>query len=370
MSKPARSRPLSSVPTEAASVAPARVMLVDDSIVARAILERIISTEPDFEVVAAAPTASDALSLLPAALPDIIVLDLEMPGMNGLAALPLLLEQAPRARVIILSANCEDDGPAALEALALGAADTLLKPGKGSFAGGFGRTLVGRLRALRDATRAEFAHRAPHPPVALVVEPTVTKAIAAIGIGASTGGIVAINAFLQNLPAGLRCPIFITQHLPAMFVPFFAAQLGRTTNRTVVVGANGMLVADNHVYLAPGEGHLHLVRAGEAVCIAINSSPARSGAMPSVDPMMTSLADCYGANACGVMLSGMGRDGVDGARAIRSAGGLILAQNIETSVVWGMPGAVVREGIAKYILSPDGLAASLAASAGIGPGRD
>lgn len=370
MSDPARSTLSQQRPASPDLSPRARVMLVDDSIVARAILERIISTEPDFAVTAAVPTAADALAALSDARPDIIVLDLEMPGMNGLAALPLLIAKAPRARVIILSANCQDNGPAALEALALGAADTLLKPGRGSFAGAFGQTLVARLRALRDATAPAPVVAMPRPAVEAAPAALPSQAIAAIGVGASTGGIVAINAFLRHIPAQLVSPIFITQHLPAMFVPFFAAQLSRIISRTVVVAADGMRVEANHVYLAPGDGHLQLVRSGRDVHIAISRAAARSGAMPSVDPMMSSLAETYGSSACGIMLSGMGRDGVDGARLIRVSGGIVMAQTLETSVVWGMPGAVVREGLAFRVLGPEALGAAVGTIAGIGPDHE
>lgn len=370
MSDPARSTLSQQRPASPDSSPRARVMLVDDSIVARAILERIIATEPDFTVTAAVPTAADALAELSDARPDIIVLDLEMPGMNGLAALPLLIAKAPQARVIILSASCEDNGPAAVEALALGAADTLLKPGRGSFAGAFGQTLVARLRALCDATAPAPVAAMLRPAVEVAPAVLPSQAIAAIGVGASTGGIVAINAFLRHIPAQLVSPIFITQHLPAMFVPFFAAQLGRIISRTVLVAADGMRVEPNHVYLAPGDGHLQLVRSGRDVHIAISRAAARSGAMPSVDPMMGSLAETYGSSACGIMLSGMGRDGVDGARLIRASGGIVMAQTLETSVVWGMPGAIVREGIAFRVLGPEALGTAVGTIAGIGPDHE
>lgn len=331
-----------------------RVMLVDDSIVVRSITERIIDDAGDFQVVASVPNAHDALEWLAGDAVDLIVLDIEMPGMSGIAALPQLLKRSAGARIIILSANCEAGGPAAIEALALGAADTLLKPGKGTFAGQFGDTLIARLRCLAHGDRqveTVAEPSIPQPVVApVVVEP---HAIAAIGIGASTGGIMAINHFLGSLSDKVDCPIFITQHLPAGFIPFFADQLDRSVTRTVVVAEAGMRVSKSHIYLAPGEAHIRLARTAGGVRIMLDSTPVANGARPSVDPMMETLADVYGASACAIILSGMGRDGHDGVSDVRQAGGLVLAQDVASSVVWGMPGAITRSGLARLTMAPE-----------------
>lgn len=331
-----------------------RVMLVDDSIVVRSIAERIIDDAGDFTVVASLPNAHDALHWLVSNSVDLIVLDIEMPGMSGIAALPQLLERSAGARIIILSANCEEGGPAAIEALALGAADTLLKPGKGTFAGRFGETLIARLRCLahgESPAEAVTARGQPAPAtVPVVVEP---HAIAAIGIGASTGGIMAINHFLGALSDSVDCPIFITQHLPAGFIPFFAEQLGRSVSRTVVVAEAGMRVSRNHIYLAPGAAHMRLTKAAGGTRIMLDSTPVANGACPSVDPMMATLAAVYGASACAIILSGMGRDGHDGVLDVCRAGGLVLAQDVGSSVVWGMPGAIARSGLARLMMAPE-----------------
>ena len=336
-----------------------RVMLVDDSIVARAILERIIESDSNFTIVASMPSAADAIDALAHATPDIIILDIDMPGMSGLTALPIILDKAQGARVLILSANCAAGGPAAVEALAHGAADTMLKPGRGAFAGTFGKTLVERLHALSDEEAA--IARVPQASVSNAQQqsnilPHHACGISAIGIGASTGGIMAINAFLGALPPELDCPIFITQHLPSGFMPFFAEQLHRLVARPVCVVNDGMPVAHGTIYLASGEGHIALAHNAGRTRIMIDRSVSASGATPSVDPMLVTMAAVYGRRACGVMLSGMGRDGLDGARSLRAAGGLILAQDMESCVVWGMPGAVVREGLADSVQNPISLA--------------
>lgn len=336
---------------------PTRVLLVDDSIVVRSIIERIIESDPALEVVGSVATAPEALSFLDGEAVDVIILDLEMPVMHGLTAIPLILAKSRSTRIVILSANCEDGGPAAVQALALGAADTLLKPGKGTFAGRFGSTLIERIKALADHVPAEplaaaepIVHPAP-------LNPTLRpRAIDAVGIGASTGGILAINSFLAALPRVFARPVFITQHLPTGFIRYFAEQLQRVSHRIVKVAEDGMNVLPNHVYLAPGESHMRVLAMANGCRLLLDRSPAPSGASPSVDPMLSSLADCYGDRLCGVMLSGMGRDGFDGARRVKARGGLMLAQDLTSSVVWGMPGAVVREGLADGQADPAGLA--------------
>ncbi|MFM6853370.1 MAG: chemotaxis protein CheB, partial [Sphingopyxis sp.] len=328
-----------------------RVMLVDDSIIARSILERIIDHAPGFAVVASVPSAKDALARLNEISVDIVVLDIEMPGMSGLAALPLILARGGDVRVIILSAMCKAGGPAAIEALSLGASDTLVKPGKGSFSGRFSEVLIERLRALghgadakatadqlesslRDAEQNEApAHDAaicaPLVDGAGAVAPVAgvpAAPLAAIAIGASTGGIVAINQFLDGLGAHVLCPIFITQHLPAGFITFFAEQLQRGTHRIVRVADDGMIARPNHIYLAPGDGHLTIAPVAGSSAIVIDRAPMASGIMPSVDPMLLSLANHYRADMCAIILTGMGRDGLEGARRLRAQSGMVLAQ--------------------------------------------
>jgi two-component system, chemotaxis family, protein-glutamate methylesterase/glutaminase len=339
---------------------PVRIMLVDDSIVVRSITERIIESAGGFEIVGSFANARDAIEGLADRPVDLILLDIEMPGMSGLTALPHLIERSGGARVLILSANCAEGGPAAIEALALGAADTMLKPGRGTFAGRFGELLVARLRELADCDRAPT----PGDSVRAASQPVVlppARAVAAVGIGASTGGIMAINAFLWSLPPDFDQPLFVTQHLPGGFMSFFADQLRRTgVRRAIMVAEDGMPVRPRHVYVAPGEAHIQVTAMHDGARIMLDRAPSPVGACPSVDPMMASLAEVYGAGACAVMLSGMGRDGLEGVRRIKRAGGLVLAQDVESSVVWGMPGAVAREGLADLVMAPDELAGALA----------
>ena len=215
--------------------------------------------------------------------------------------------------------------------------------------------------------RSFYLPVAPATPLAASDIPDHRGGVAAIGIGASTGGIMAINGFLGALPPGVECPILVTQHLPGAFMPFFAEQLKRVVGRPVLVAADGMKVAPGHIYLAPGDGHITLSRVASRVHIIIDRTATALGVTPSVDPMLSSIAQHYGQSACGVMLSGMGCDGLEGARKLVSTGGLMLAQDLESCVVWGMPGAVVRAGLAASVQTPVTLATIVAQSYFRGP---
>ncbi len=356
--------------------APCRVMLVDDSAVVRSILERIVGDMPAATIAASAASAAAAIDALATTPVDVIVLDIEMPGMNGLAALPHLLRMAPAARVLILSSNCAADGPAAVEALALGASDTLCKPGRGSFAGTFSTVLRERVMALAPAPapapgvepRARARGAAARPaPVAVpepspAARPVLPAQPACVAVAASTGGIPAFAALLAAMGEGVAAPILLTQHLPAAFIPYYAQQLAGLTRRRVVVAANGMRLAPGHVYLAPGTGHLTVVPGDAAPAISIDTAPAASGCLPSADPMFAAVARVYGRTAVGVILSGMGRDGADGAALLWASEARIFAQDAATSVVWGMPGAAVRGGAVTAVLPPAQIGEVLAAA--------
>ncbi|HWL47176.1 MAG TPA: chemotaxis-specific protein-glutamate methyltransferase CheB [Sphingomonadaceae bacterium] len=338
-------------------------MIVDDSIVARLILARMLAGRAGFVVAASATNAREALALLDRIRVDIILLDVAMPGIDGLTALPDILSRSHGARVLILSSAAEHGAEATVRALALGAADTLLKPGAGHFAGRFAETLVERLRRIGRAARAPASRRVPCRERPACQD----SAVQCIAIGASTGGVNALSALFRALPAGVTAPILVTQHLPAPFMPYFAGQLQEIAGRGAAVAADGMPLRPGEIAVAPGDGHLGLVRTGGTVRVRIERAPAASGCMPSVDPMFAAVAAIFGAAGFGVVLSGMGRDGVAGAAALVAAGGEICAQDEESSVVWGMPGAVVAAGLATASLSPRQIARRIGERAGRAP---
>jgi two-component system chemotaxis response regulator CheB len=336
-------------------------MLVDDSLVVRSILERIVDQRPGLKICASVASAHDALDYLAREPVDVVVLDIEMPGMNGIDALPHILERAEKARVLILSSNCVEGGPAAIDALALGASDTLAKPGRGSFSGRFAEVLTERIMTLghqRDFPATVPAAERPVPaPAAFAID--TDQPIECIAVAASTGGIPAFANFLAHLDPRISAPILLTQHLPDAFMEFYAKQIATMTARRVRVAEAGMTVERGNIYLAPGDAHLLVVANGRLREIALDHRAVDNGCCPSADPMLDSVAEVYGKGGVAVILSGMGRDGVIGAARLKDAGGTIFAQAPESCVIWGMPGAVAKAGIAAATLNPDAIALML-----------
>jgi two-component system, chemotaxis family, protein-glutamate methylesterase/glutaminase len=334
-----------------------RVMLIDDSQVARSIFSRLLSDGDALTVVAEATDSSDALAQLKKMDVDVILLDIEMPRRSGLEALPDIVEAANGARIIVVSSFVEENGPAAIQALSLGACDTLAKPGRSGFGGGFSERLVERVTRLGRSGRKVTHTHVPR------LDPFEISKPDCIAIGASTGGIPVIYELIQSLDPKLDCPIFIVQHLPDAFMDFFARQLSSYTNRNVSVAVAGAKVQPGHVYLAPGDAHLVCRQSKGKVYLDHVAEYADSRYCPSVDALFASVADVYGHAALAIVLSGMGNDGVAGARQLWTKKATILAQDSESSVVWGMPGAIAREDLASAILSPAELVSLLATAA-------
>lgn len=316
---------------------PTRVLIVDDSVVARAAIARMIDATDRFMVTGAVGNARDALAFLARATVDIVLLDLEMPGINGLTALPDLIAAGRGARVLIVSTSAGAGAAATVQALALGAADTLVKPEAGAMAGRFGDTLIDRMLKLTEP--------APEPVGRITAGPLPPPlpqlpAFDIVAIGASTGGIHALSALLRAVPAHVDVPILITQHLPASFMSYFAAQLALLAGRPCDVATDLMRIRSGRIVVAPGHAHLRCVKVGDGTVIRLSTHSSVSGCMPSVDPMFASIAETYGSRALCVVLSGMGRDGAIGARDVLAAGGSVVVQDRSSSVVWGMPGAI------------------------------
>lgn len=341
-----------------------RVMIVDDSLVARRVLQRIFEEDGRFTVVGCHSSANDAITALAgtttlaATACDLILLDLEMPGRSGVDSLPDMLEASHGAKVVILSGHHAEDGSVAIAALAAGARDVMTKPVAGHFGPAFASALSDRLHAIYTGQDRVAWTGDSHRRISAL--PGISHPPRAIGIGASTGGIHALTAFLGAFETPPPVPLFVTQHLPADFLPFFAEQLRRLNRLPVHVAENGMPVQAGHLYVAPGQAHLTVQRKpSHRIEIRLSRASSRHGTFPAVDPMLLSLAQVYGERACGLIFSGMGRDGLAGTEGIVSAGGSVIAQDSATSVVWGMPGAVVDAGLACLVTSPESAARSL-----------
>lgn len=344
---------LSSIlPDSRGPVAPAQVLIVDDSVVARSVLGRMVDGTRRFRVAAALSDVRAALAWLAEHRVDIVLLDIDMPGIDGLTALPDVLAAGNGAKVLIVSSSADEGAAVTVQALALGAADTLVKPGIGTFGGRFAEVLEERLSRLVE----------PHAePVALAHAAASLGPVAApndfdvVAIGASTGGIHALSQFLRAIPASFQVPILVTQHLPISFMSYFAAQLAVLGSRPCEVATDRMRVRPGRIIVAPGDAHMRVVRMSDGWSVRLSDEKSLSGCMPSVDPMFESIAEVFGKRALGVVLSGMGRDGAEGAKRLVEVGAKILVQDRASSVIWGMPGAVANAGHASVVLPPDEL---------------
>jgi two-component system chemotaxis response regulator CheB len=332
-------------------------MIVDDSAVARTVLARMLAPFRDFEVVAAAASAEEAVGLLACHTVDVVLLDLDMPGSTGLEALPMLIDKSAGARILVVSSSTESGSEAAVKALALGAADTLAKPGAEQSASGFSAALAERLRRLVPGLAADEAAAAP----VFVPACGPPEKVGCLAIGASTGGLHAISQFLQALPARVGAPILITQHLPTAFLPLFARHVENACGRRVRVAQEGTMLRADDILIAPGDHHLGLERHGSRVKARLSTAPSESGCTPSVDVMLDGVAEAYGKGGIGIVLTGMGRDGFVGGRRLAEAGGRILVQDEKSAAVWGMPGVLAAAGLACRIDIPAALAREIGA---------
>jgi two-component system chemotaxis response regulator CheB len=336
-----------------------RLMIVDDSTVARAVLSRMVESDPVFEITAVAGTAEDAIEALGECRVDIVVLDLEMPGAGGLKSIPRIIAAAGGAKVMIVSSLAEDGAEQTVAALALGAADTMPKPGTGRFNGKFSEILLGKLKALGYAS-VELPPAAAKLSGPQILRVMPSDPIDVLAIGASTGGIHALGALFHALPERIGVPILVTQHLPIPFMSVFARQLGAVARRVAIVAEDGMELCADQILIAPGDAHLTLEPGRKTAVVRLTRGRSSSGCMPSVDPMLASVGAMFGSGGLGVVLTGMGRDGVEGASRLVACGGSVLAQDEASCAVWGMPRAILEAGLACAVLPPDKIARRIA----------
>lgn len=335
---------------------PIRVMIVDDSAVIRTVISRTLRAQSDMEVAGVAVNGEIAVKSVKQMDPDIVILDIEMPVMDGLTTLPLLLKEKPGLRVLICSTLSARGADVSVRALSLGAADCILKPGGDAIisASEFQDNLVKLVRQLAPASKKAAAPAKPAPALrkqSIMLPPRV------IAIGCSTGGPRVLMDFLPHLK-GLSVPIVITQHMPKTFTAMLAQHITQGCGIPCAEGAEGMQVLPGHAYVAPGGYHMTLRKADGAVAptIHLNEEPPENFCRPSVNPMLRSLSPIYGNAILAIILTGMGADGSQACAELVSHGGHVIAQDEASSTVWGMPGAVATAGICSAVLPPDGLA--------------
>jgi two-component system chemotaxis response regulator CheB len=360
-------------------------MVVDDSAVIRGLLTRTLEADPDIAVVASVGNGQMAISALGRADTDVVVLDIEMPVMDGLTALPKLLAASPDVKVIVASTLTQKNAQISLKALSVGASDYVAKPSSAlNGAADFKRELVDKVKALGHARRGarqrsagtaaatgELPFRPPVGKTATAPAPIVLRTPSrvppsVIAIGSSTGGPQALFTVLGALPASLSLPILITQHMPPTFTTILAQHLSRVANRPAAEAVDGEAIKPGHIYLAPGDFHMRVETRGADRVLRLSKDAPENFCRPAVDPMLRSLASVYGPAVLTVILTGMGSDGAKGGAAIVAAGGTVLAQDESTSVVWGMPGAAVAAGLCSAILSLSDVAPQIVRLAGGG----
>jgi len=332
---------------------PISVMVVDDSAIVRGLITRTLKGDPRIDVVASCSNGEMAVAQAARRTLDVIILDIEMPVMDGLTALPRLQQANPGARIIMASTLTQRNAAISLRAMALGAADYIAKPTTDRLNASeeFHRDLIRKVIALGQTRRLRPDAPSCQPPKAHVaLRGGVIRQPRIIAIGSSTGGPQALLTLLGALPAQVACPIVIAQHMPATFTTVLAQHIERASGRPCTEAADGMEIKPGRIYLAPGDYHFEVTRAGAGLAARLSQTPPQNFCRPSVDPLFHSVAQLFGAESCAVMLTGMGSDGCGGARAIAATGAPVIAQDEATSVVWGMPGAVAQAGICSAVL--------------------
>jgi two-component system chemotaxis response regulator CheB len=330
---------------------PIRVLVVDDSLVVRSVLSEVLRGNAGTELVGTAQSGEAALVKIPQLKPDVITLDIEMPGMNGLQTLAQIRKLYPKLPVIMFSTLTEHGASATLEALALGATDYAAMPTSSEGLPGareqVQRELIAKIMALR-APVGPCLHVPVHAPAN---RRPITRRIDIVAIGTSTGGPNALGEVIPKLPLDFPVPVVIVQHMPPLFTRLLAKHLSAHASVFVQEGESGAELNPGYVWIAPGDYHMLVLRDGNAIRLSLNHGAPEHSCRPAVDVLFRSVARTFGPHALAVVMTGMGSDGTLGAKAIRQAGGEVIIQDQATSVVWGMPGSVASAGLADHVYS-------------------
>ena len=340
------------------------IMLVDDSAVIRGALGRIIDPAPDMTVVASIANGEMGIRSAEKYKPDIVILDIEMPVMDGITALPKILEASPNSKVIMFSSLTENGADVTLKAFSLGAVECIVKPsstqgvGEGSE---FQRNLLKIIRGLvpeseRRAVDVTNPSASTPPAQTTLKEFSLRSSVGVypgspsiIAIGSSTGGPQALFEVIKNF-AGIRIPIVITQHMPATFTKILAQHITQHTGCKAHEASDGMRIENGKAYVAPGGFHMKISKEAEGLVARLDNGPPENFCKPSVEPMFRSVIDIFGNKVYGIILTGMGNDGIGAGKLLTDCGARLVAQDEASSIVWGMPGAVARAGYCTNVL--------------------
>ena len=356
-----------------------RVLVVDDSVVIRRLVTHALEQDPLLEVVGAASNGAIALQRIVQLAPDVLTLDIEMPEMDGLTTLRHVRKDFPQLRVIMFSTLTERGAAVTLEALSLGADDYVAKASnEGSLDQSMARLrqeLIPKVKqffllpwqsrpaAGNAPARAWVAEPSPRNTSAVPVGKVAPKVLA---IGVSTGGPTALGALLPELPAAFPLPVLLVQHMPPLFTRLLAERLNATCKLSVEEAHDGSVPEVGKILVAPGDFHMKVAAGPGGATAFLDRTPPQNSCRPAVDALFSSIGEVYGGAAIVVMLTGMGQDGLRGTEILRAQGASVIAQDEATSVVWGMPGAVVNAGLADRVLPLDQIAREIVRLAGRG----
>jgi two-component system chemotaxis response regulator CheB len=336
-----------------------RVLIVDDSVVMRRMLSDMVQSDPALEVAGIAHHGRIALAKIPQISPDIVTLDLDMPEMDGLETLSRIRADYPNLPVLIVSALTEQGTKSTLDALAMGASDYVTKPSSilpnSSNAGEVRDELIRKIKTIGAAHISRNTGRAKPA----VSEDDSRSRVEIVVIGISTGGPNALMQMLPEIPETFPVPIVVVQHMPPMFTKFLAERLAKICHLDVKEAGHGDKLEQGTIWIAPGDYHLEMLRVDRGVVTRLHQGPLENSCRPAVDPTFRSAVECYGSRVLGVIMTGMGHDGLQGSRCIYDGGGQILAQDEKTSVVWGMPRFVVEEGLPDEVLPLENMASGI-----------